>query len=82
MAISKNYGLVCIEDLQVRNMSRSSKGTIEQSGKKVRQNSGLNRAILDLGWDEFRQQLSYMMEWDGGTLLATPPYHTGQTCPA
>ena len=21
-----------------------------------------------------------MMEWDGGTLLATPPYHTSQAC--
>ncbi|WP_332870910.1 zinc ribbon domain-containing protein [Janthinobacterium sp. 64] len=42
----------------------------------------MHRAILDQGWDEFRQQLAYKMEWSGGTLLATPPYHTGQTCPA
>ena len=50
-AISKNHALVCIEDLQVRNMSRSSKGTIEQPGKKVSQKRGLNRAILDQGWE-------------------------------
>ena len=48
--ISQNHALVCIEDLQIRNMSRSSKGTIEQPGKKVGQKSGLNRAILDQGW--------------------------------
>jgi putative transposase len=79
--ISRVHALVCIEDLQVRNMSRSSKGTIEQPGKKVSQKSGLNRAILDQGWGEFRRQLNYKMEWSGGMLLAVPPHHTSQTCP-
>ena len=54
-AITQNHVLVCIEDLQVRNMSRYSKGTLEQPGKKVRRKSGLQRAIPDQGWDEFRQ---------------------------
>jgi len=35
--ISKNHALVCIEDLQVRSLSRSSKGTSEQHGIRVRQ---------------------------------------------
>ena len=80
-AISKNHALVCIEDLQVRNMSRSSKGNSEQHGKRVRQKSGLNRAILDQGWAEFRRQLEYKMVWDGGMLLAVPAHYTSQTCP-
>lgn len=80
--ISKKHALVCIEDLQVRNMSRSSKGTVEQPGKKVSQKSGLNRAILDQGWGEFRRQLGYKVGWNGGMLLAVPPQHTSQTCPA
>jgi putative transposase len=42
---------------------------------------GGHRAILDQGWGEFRQQLAYKMEWNGGMLLATPSYHTSQTCP-
>ena len=79
--ISQNHALVCIEDLQVRNMSRSSKGTVEQPGKKVRQKAGLNRAILDQGWGEFRRQLDYKLSWNGGMLLAVPPHHTSQTCP-
>jgi putative transposase len=79
--ISKNHALVCIEDLQVRNMSRSSKGTIEQPGQRVRQKSGLNRAILDQGWAQFRRQLEYKMQWTGGLLLAVPAHHTSQTCP-
>lgn len=80
--ISQNHALVCIEDLQVRNMSRSSKGNSEQHGKMVRQKSGLNRAILDQGWGEFRRQLGYKVAWNGGMLLAVPPHHTSQTCPA
>ncbi|MDP3840998.1 MAG: transposase [Oxalobacteraceae bacterium] len=79
--ISQNHALVCIEDLQVRNMSRSSKGDSEQHGKMVRQKSGLNRAILDQGWGEFRRQLDYKVSWNGGILLAVPPHHTSQTCP-
>lgn len=80
--ISQNHALVCIEDLQVRNMSRSSKGTSEQHGKKVAQKSGLNRSILDQGWGEFRRQLAYKVQWQCGMLLAVPPQHTSQTCPA
>jgi putative transposase len=79
--ISKNHALVCIEDLQVRNMSRSARGTSEQPGKRVKQKAGLNRAILDQGWSEFRRQLAYKMAWNGGMLVAVPPHHTSQTCP-
>lgn len=80
--ISKNHALVCIEDLQIRNMSTSSKGTSEKPGKKVKQKSGLNRAILDQGWGEFRRQLDYKMAWNGGILLAVPPHNTSRTCPS
>ncbi|MDO8040379.1 transposase [Janthinobacterium sp. SUN137] len=81
-AISQHHALVCIEDLQVRNMSKSSKGSVAQPGKRVRQKAALNRSILDQGWGEFRRQLNYKMEWSGGMLLAVPPHHTSQTCPA
>ena len=79
--ISKSHALVCIEDLQVRNMSGSAKGNSEQPGKKVSRKSGLNRAILDQGWGEFRRQLGYKVAWNGGMLLAVAPHHTSQTCP-
>lgn len=79
--INQNHALVCIEDLQVRNMSRSSKGSNEQHGKRVKQKSGLNRAILDQGWGEFRRQLDYKVSWNGGILLAVPPHNTSRTCP-
>lgn len=80
--ISKNHAMVAIEDLQVRNMSKSSKGTTEAPGKNVAQKSRLNKAILDQGWFEFRRQLEYKLNWNGGILIPVPAHYTSQTCPA
>jgi putative transposase len=41
--------MVCIEDLQVRNMSKSAKGNVENPGRNIRAKSGLNKSILDQG---------------------------------
>lgn len=79
--ISKNHAIVCIEDLQVKNMSKSAAGTAEQQGRNVRAKSGLNKAILDQGWFEFRRQLDYKLAWNGGHLIAVPPKNTSRTCP-
>jgi putative transposase len=79
--LSKNHALVCIEDLQVSNMSRSASGTEEKPGKNVRQKSGLNRSILDQGWGMFRRQLEYKLEWNGGMLLEVAPQYSSQECP-
>ncbi|VDY05525.1 MULTISPECIES: RNA-guided endonuclease TnpB family protein [unclassified Thiomonas] len=80
-AISQNHAMVCIEDLQVRNMSKSAAGTVEKPGRNVRAKSGLNKAILDQGWFEFRRQLDYKLAWNGGWLVAVPPQYTSRTCP-
>lgn len=80
-AISKSHALVCIEDLQVRSMSKSAKGTSEAPGKKVAQKRGLNKAILDQGWFEFRRQLEYKTAWRGGFTVVVPAAYTSQTCP-
>jgi putative transposase len=80
-AISQNYAMVCIEDLQVRNMSRSAAGSTEQPGKDVRAKSGLNKSILDQGWFEFRRQLDYKLKWNSGYFIAVPPQNTSRTCP-
>ena len=43
----RNYDLIVLEDLKVKNMTRSAKGTVESPGKNVAQKSGLNRSILE-----------------------------------
>ncbi len=80
--ISQNHAMVCIEDLQVRNMSKSAAGSTENPGRNVRAKSGLNKSILDQGWFEFRRQLDYKLAWAGGWLVAVPPHNTSRTCPA
>ena len=79
--ISKNHAIVCIEDLQVGNMSRSAAGTSESHGRSVKAKSGLNKSILDQGWGEFRRQLEYKQAWLRGEVLAVPPHNTSRTCP-
>ena len=80
--ISKNHAIVCVEGLQVGNMSRSAAGTREAPGTNVRAKSGLNKSILDQGWYEFRRQLDYKLAWNGGWLIGVPPQNTSRTCPA
>ena len=79
--ISSAHALVIIEDLGVKGMSASARGTAEQPGKRVRQKAGLNRSILDQGWAEFRRQLGYKRAQKGGELRAVPAAYTSQTCP-
>jgi putative transposase len=80
-AISQNHAMVCIEDLQVRNMSKSAAGSRETPGKQVRAKAGLNKSILDQGWFEFRRQLAYKLGWSGGELILVPPQNTSRRCP-
>lgn len=79
--ISKNHAMIYVEDLQVANMSKSAKGTVEAHGKNVKQKSGLNLSIRDQSWFEFRRQLDYKTQWLGGFLVAVPPQNTSRTCP-
>lgn len=81
-AICRDHALVCIEDLQVRNMSRSASGSADAPGRNVAAKAGLNKAILDQGWAEFRRQLDYKLQWNGGTLIAVPPQNTSRMCPS
>jgi len=78
---SKNHAVIVIEDLQVKNMSRSAKGTVEEPGRNVAAKAGLNKAILDQGWGMFRRMLEYKQAWRGGGVLAVNPRYTSQMCP-
>ena len=79
--ISKNHAMIVLEDLKVSNMSKSAKGTIDEPGKNVKAKSGLNRSILDQSWHEFKRQLIYKQEWQGGDVLVVPPHNTSIACP-
>lgn len=59
--ISEN-AFVVVENLKVKNMIRSAKGTIKKPGTNVRAKSGLNKSILDQGWGELRRQLVALIQ--------------------
>jgi putative transposase len=79
--IAERFGLVVVEDLKIRNMTASARGTIAEPGRAVRQKAGLNRAILNQGWFGFETKLAYKLAERGGTLEKVNPAYTSQTCP-
>ena len=57
LEICKNHAEIFREDLKIKNMTASAKGTVEEPGSRVAQKSGLNRSILDQGWGIFFNKL-------------------------
>jgi putative transposase len=78
--LANRHAVITIEDLQVKNMSASARGTAAQPGSNVRQKAGLNRGILDAAWGEFARQLTYKLEWRGGRVILVNPAYTSRTC--
>lgn len=57
--LTNQYDTICIEDLAVKNMSRTAKGTVEDPGKNVKAKQGLNRVIVNSGLAMLRTQIEY-----------------------
>jgi putative transposase len=80
--IAKNHGVVAMEDLRVRNMTASARGTAEEPGSQVAQKAGLNRSILDVALGMVRLRLGQKLAASGGVQLLVPPALTSQRCNA
>ena len=80
--IGETQAVVYVEDLKIRNMTGSARGTAENPGRKVRQKSGLNRSLLSQGWGTFLSLLEYKLSRRGGRLVRVDPRYTSQTCSA
>jgi len=80
--LAKTHGLIVIEDLRVKSMTASAKGTLETPGRNVKAKAGLNRALLNVAFAEIRRQLDYKCRWFGSKLVAVNPAHTSQRCAA
>jgi len=81
-ALVRDYDVICIEDLKVKSMTRSARGTAEQPGKRVRQKAGLNRAISAQAWALFRKRLTdkAIHATPAVELVAINPAYTSQRC--
>ena len=76
----RGHDLIVAEELLIRNMTRSARGTVEEPGTNVRAKSGLNRSINEQTWGLILTQLAYKAEWAGRQLVKVDPKHTSQTC--
>jgi putative transposase len=55
--IARRFDRIRVENLQIRNMTRSAKGTRERPGRNVRAKAGLDRQILRSGWGLLARRL-------------------------
>ncbi len=77
--IAKNHSVV-VEDLKIKNMSKTARGTLENPGKNVKVKSALNRSILDTGWGMFYNMLEYKCRENGNIFVKVNPKYTSLTC--
>jgi putative transposase len=77
--LARRFDLIRIEDLDVRAMTRSARGTVAQPGRNVRQKAGLNRAILANGWGVLLDRLEAKAP---GRVEKIYPAYTSQRCSA
>lgn len=76
----QTHDVLYLEDLRVKAMTASARGTPEAPGRRVRQKAGLNRAILAQGWGTLRRLLEYKAAWAGARVVAVPAAYTSQRC--
>lgn len=78
--IVKKYDVIVCEKLNIKNMTKSAKGSIENPGKNVSQKSGLNRSLLDAAFSQFFEILKYKAKKHGKMLIQVNPKYTSQIC--
>ncbi|MGX1671404.1 RNA-guided endonuclease InsQ/TnpB family protein [Streptomyces sp. NPDC055400] len=77
--LARSFDVIRFEKLNIKNMTRSATGTVEQPGEKVRQKAGLNRAILAQGWGLLRQRTEQKAP---GRVEDVPAPYTSLRCSA
>ncbi|MFF3447685.1 RNA-guided endonuclease InsQ/TnpB family protein [Streptomyces sp. NPDC002667] len=80
--IAKRYATVVIEQLHIKSMVKSARGTVEEPGRNVAQKSGLNRSISQEAWGRTVTMLRYKTARHGGTLHRVPAPGTSRRCSA
>jgi putative transposase len=77
--LARRFDLIRVEDLKIRNMVRSARGTIHAPGSNVQAKAGLNRSIHAAGWGRLVQRLE---DKATGRVEKVASVYTSQTCNA
>jgi transposase len=78
-SLARQFDVIRVEDLKVKSMTRSAKGTVDQPGRNVAQKKGLNRGIQRSGWGILVRRLE---DKAPGRVEKVPPAYTSQRCSA
>ena len=78
--VAHGIQLIAMEDLSVKNLTKSGRGTASKPGKRVAQKRGLNRRILEQGWAELTEYIKYKARYHGIRLEQVFAGGTSQTC--
>jgi putative transposase len=78
--LAKSHGVVVVEDLRIRNLTRSARGTVEDPGSNVRAKAGLNRSILGMAWGKAGRMLAYKCLLRGAMLIQVDPRNSSVEC--
>lgn len=77
--LARRFDLIRVENLNVRNMVRSAKGTPESPGRNVRAKAGLNRSIGERAWSMWLRRLE---DKAAGRVEKVNAAYTSQRCNA
>jgi putative transposase len=77
--LARRFDLIRIENLSIRNMTRSVKGTLGEPGRGAVRKASLNREILASGWGFLERRLE---EKAPGRIERVNPAFTSQRCSA
>jgi putative transposase len=78
-SIARRFDVIRVEDLRIRDMTRSARGTVAAQGTNVGQKAGLNREILRSGWGLLVRRLDQKAP---GRVERVNPAYTSQRCSA
>jgi putative transposase len=75
--LARRFDVIRVEDLRIRQMTKSARGTISVPGRNVAQKAGLNRGILANGWGLLIRLLERKAR---DRVEKVSPAFTSQTC--
>jgi putative transposase len=84
LSLVREYDVIYLEDLQVRNLSRRPQAKPDGNGgyehNRASRKAGRNKSIQAAGWRSFRSILASKAAYAGKRVEALPPAFTTQDC--
>ena len=78
--LTDKFELIAVEDLRVKNMSKSAKGNEINHGKNVKAKAGLNKTILNASFYQFQSMLEYKSKLNGKLFVKVDPKYSSLEC--